>query len=338
VTQATPDQLVRDARARAARPPVNGTAHAPSSELMGFLEGVSSGAISAIPWPWQKLHELTRALMPGTVTTVCGDPGVGKTYFALDCIRFWTEKGVDSAAFFVEKDRKFYLRRILAQQEGDSRYNDPAWLRAHDAEWRAAMTRHKTWIDALGERITVEGTGKPACLRSLKKWVEVELAAGRRILLIDPITAADPGSDRPWEADRDFMIETQKLLTRYGASLILVTHPRKGNVTKKTGHDVAGGAAYFRFADTSLWIERFKQHKRFDVWSIHGPTVCDTDIVIQIHKARESKGTGRDLAMTFGDGLHFAEAGVILRESQERPNLVQLGESVPDPFPPVDAI
>jgi KaiC/GvpD/RAD55 family RecA-like ATPase len=309
------EQLISLAKQRLSQRPMN-TGAKPSERLAKYIDGVTSGRITRTRLPWPKLDTLTNALMPGAVTVICGDPGVGKTYFLLDCLRYWTREKVDAAIYFLEEDDTFYLRRLLAQEEGNADYVELDWWQSHPNEVRAAMLRHANVIDELGACFNVATNLKQMELRQLIAWLEGELSAGRRVVAIDPITAAAAGIER-WLADDAFMMEAKGLITRYGASLILVTHPRKGNVTKKSGHDQGGGAAYFRFSSANIWINRLETKKRFDVFGLYGATTVDTDNIIEIHKAREGKGKGRRIAMTFGNGLHFAEAGVVTRESDE---------------------
>jgi KaiC/GvpD/RAD55 family RecA-like ATPase len=312
----TPEQLVRAARnARAGQFEPTGKAGG-ADELGRFIDGVASGRVYPVPFPWPLLSSLTQALIPGTVTLLCGDPGAGKTFFVLDCLRFWLDRKHDVSVFFVEKDRKFYLRRLLAQEEGNANLIDLDWIRQNADEVREAKERHRQTLDAMGSRMELEGAGQRATLRRIYSWAEEELKNGRRVLVVDPITAADAGESR-WRTDDGFMVETQKLLTRYGASIILVTHPRKGNVTQKSGHDMSGGAAYFRFSDTTLWLNRLKKPKGVKIVGPHGYAKVKASTVIQIHKAREGKGTGGELVYSFGNGLHFAEHGVVVADLKE---------------------
>jgi KaiC/GvpD/RAD55 family RecA-like ATPase len=278
-----------------------------------------SGKIVAVPLPWPTLDVLTQALLPGSVTVVCGDPGAGKTFFVLDCMRAWTGAGHDSAVFFLEKDRKFYTHRLLAQLEGDPRYLDLApkgWVRGNPAEVSGAMLRNRAVLDDLGGRMTLEGMGQRATLQRIYAWIREELQGGRRLLVVDPITGAHVAGDR-WTADDGFMVETQKLLNQYGASLVLVTHPRKGNVATKSGHDMAAGAAYFRFSDTTLWIVKYATPKCLTVASPHGQAAFDASTVIQIHKARMGRGTGQEVAFSFGSGLHYREHGLVIGDAKD---------------------
>lgn len=326
----TPEQLLALARTRTASRPTNGNSGKPSTRLAAFIDGVTSGQINSVPLPWPKLHALTLSLMPGAMTVLCGDPGAGKTYLLLDCLRYWTQQGIESAVYFLEENENFYLRRLLAQEEGKSDLTRLDFWQQNPPVVNAAMKRHEKAIDELGSRITVAGNLKQMELGRLTVWLEEQLKNGKRIVAIDPITAAYAGADR-WLADDAFVMETKQMVTRYGASLLLVTHPRKGNVQKKSGHDMGGGAAYFRFSSTSLWLNKLKRPKRFDVWGQYGAGTVETDTVIEVHKARESKGTGQEVAMKFGDGLHYSELGVITGESDDQ-TLTGEDRHTPDPF------
>ena len=84
--------------------------------LRSPVHAVAAGEIYPVPLPWRTLGDLTHALLPGTVVVLAGDPGAGKTFFILGLLRYWTEHGHDAVAFFLEKNKTFYLRRLLAQE------------------------------------------------------------------------------------------------------------------------------------------------------------------------------------------------------------------------------
>lgn len=329
----TPEQLVHQAKRFATRAPSRSD-DSSFDRLNSFIEGVENGTIYAVEWPWPCVHQLTQALIPGTITAMCGDPGAGKTYLLLDCLRYWISQKVDASIFFLEKNREFYDRRLLAQQEGRSCFTEFKWIQKHPSEYRESLHKHRKDLDTIGAHITTTETfQKPLTPRNLHGWVRDELLSGKRVLAIDPITANDSGAE-PWNEDKWFMKETQKLLGQHGGSLILVTHPVKSSTTKPSGHSMAGGAAYFRLADTSLWVVRMKERKRFEVLNSAGTTSVNTENVIEIHKARDSRGTGQRIAMGFGDGLHFSEYGVIVSESKLDPGESQATAYVADPFAP----
>jgi hypothetical protein len=141
--------------------------------------------------------------------------------------------------------------------------------------------------------------------------------AGNRIIVVDPITILDAGRDR-WANDDAFIDETQRLAVDYGISIVLVTHARKGNrVGQTSGHDMAGGAAYHRFTDTSIWIHKPKLPRLVMYQSKMGPAKAKMGMFFQLTATRNGKGHGMELAYSFGDGLKFAEQGIVLKEIKQ---------------------
>jgi hypothetical protein len=248
------------------------------------------------------------------VTTWVGDPGVGKTFAILQAVQHWTDNGIGASVFFIEKDRKFHTMRLLAQLERDGRFTDYEWLKVNGGAWTAALAKHADRIDQIG-RLIFSQPSERVTLDSLLGWVRQQASAGKRVLVVDPITAVSAG-DKRWTADEDFMIAAQAVMTAHGSSLVLVTHSKKGNRPGvATGHDAAGGAAYFRFCDTLVWLTRPKTPKEVRYQTAMGPTSGTLPIFFQIHKARLAKGGGHDIGLTFRD-MQYVEQGLILGEKK----------------------
>lgn len=290
-----------------------------ATELRDYLGDVVSGKVSDARLPWPLLSKLSCSMLPGSVTTLCGDPGVGKTFWTLECLRFWHGHGHDPAAFFIEKTRRFYSMRLLAQLEGHGGYVDHDWIAANPKEVDAALERHGEYIADLGRCIHSSSDGR-VTLDGLLGWIRQMASAGKRVLIVDPITAVNAGAER-WVADDDFMVEASRICGAHSCSLVLITHPRKGNVTKKSGHDVGGGAAYFRFCDTLVWINRVRKPRKVRVKCISSVGVRETverfSLFFDMHKTRDGKGAGTELAYSFGDGLHFSEHGIVVGECRD---------------------
>jgi hypothetical protein len=313
-----------------------------SAELAEFLEGVTAGRIYEIPLPWPSMTKLTQALLPGSITVVCGDPGVGKTFWVLECLQFWHANGFNAAVFFIEKDRKFHTRRLLAQLEERGDFVNIAWLKENPLAWRAALERHAGIIDSLGELISSAPTER-VTMELLERWVRANCEAGKEILVIDPITAAFAGADR-WLADDNFMLGVQRTLNRHGARLVLVTHPqkvRKAGTAPQPG-DMGGGAAYSRFADTNVWLYRSAKPRKVILRVAHGGMAKQSShLFAQLHKTREGRGAGLEIAMDFAHTLRFVEQGVVLKDAnpdpmefaaEQRGPRIAAPEMIQDPF------
>jgi hypothetical protein len=115
---------------------------------------------------------------------------------------------------------------------------------------------------------------------------------------------------RPWDSDHLFLTTAKRIITDAKASLILVTHPKKG--AQGSGlDDLAGGATYQRFAQTVLWLEYVEAKEGF-FKSSAGLVSESYNRILQIRKARESKGQGLKIGFWFnGETFKSIERGVL---------------------------
>jgi hypothetical protein len=251
-----------------------------------------------------------------------GDPGVGKTYYILQQLLYWRKIGIPAAVFFIEKRRRFYTMRFVAQLEGETGFLDFDWIKANPDRVRDALARHKPLLDALGRDI-YSSDGQRVDLDGLLGWITQMASAGKRVIIVDPITAVAAGVER-WTKDDDFVAAANDVAERHGASLVLVNHAKKGNRPgAPTGHDQSGGAAYYRFSDTDIWIAKPSKPRTVRMRHPMGHLILQPPLFFQIHKARNGKGTGAEIGYMFGGvdddagdpaSLKFAEQGVVVEE------------------------
>ncbi len=297
-------------RARSVVPPEPGA----SSILAERLRGVVDGKIYNVPMPWPLLTGLTQMLLPGSIACICGEPGAAKTFLVLQCLRFWQDHGHASAAFFIESDRTYHLHRLLAQLETSFLLIDYEWIKNHGTEVSAAMDRHREALDRLGNLIH-SAPESLLGLDNLLAWVCEQCNEGKRVLVVDPITAVNPGP-RPWDSEREFVFKAKKALNKFGASMILITHPGKGRSVTKSRHDQASSTAYHRFTDTNLWLRCEKEAEDVKLETLHGPCEMRLRRFIKLNKTRDGKGAGQEIGYRFGDGLEFSEQGIIAGASE----------------------
>jgi len=284
-----------------------------SAELRTVRDDAISGKRRTIPWPWRGLSEFTRALLPGTVTVLCGDPGSVKSFMLLEACTYWHSNGERIALYELEEDRAYHLRRALAQREQQSQLTDDAWVRANPEESKAAFARHQEFLDSFGRRIHA-APDQQVTLDQLAEWVDRQCAAGCRIVAIDPITAA-AASEKPWIDDLRFLMRAKTSVRQHGASLVLVSHPKKGRRIGCGLDDLAGGAAYQRFAQTILWIERHDEPQLVQVSGCAGIFNTRINRTVGIRKARNSMGAGANMGFHFdGRSLCMVEQGKIIGE------------------------
>ena len=284
-----------------------------SGDLRRRIEGIITGRYALVDWPWSALARLTMALLPGTITLICGDPGDGKSLFLLQAAAYWHEVGVKIAVFELEEDRAYHLARALAQVEGDSRLTDPEYIARNPVDAREAFARSADWLDEFG-RCIHEAPERQATLDELAGWVERQAKSRTRIIAVDPITAAAT-SEKSWVDDNKFLMRAKRPIVDGGASLVLVTHPRKGRKGLVGLDELAGGAAYARFAQTALWLERHQPPKETKIITPCGKAIVTANRTLRVLKCRNGRGHGLRLAYNLsGDTLRFSEEGIVEHE------------------------
>jgi hypothetical protein len=154
-------------------------------------------------------------------------------------------------------------------------------------------------------------------------WIEERCAAGCRVLVVDPITLADPGGEKPWDADRRFMARAKAAVERAGASLVLVTHPRKSGGMSKSGgspmDDLAGGAVFQRAAASVLWLSATpRDHSEVVRDARDAASIQAVHKLVRVLKARNSAHAGATLAYRF-HRLAFHELGTVEKPNKPEP-------------------
>ena len=287
-----------------------------TKELDELVEDTISGKRSAIDFHSRATSRLTQATLPGKVTIVCGDPESGKTFWVLEESWRWFLSGIGVALYELEDDRADHLLRVLAQMSGESRLTDAKWMRENPDASRALNKAHQQELDAFGRCIST-CPDTQIKLGELNEWIETQAKNGKRIIIIDPITAAEAGKT-PWIQDLEFLIRAKATVRRYGVSLILVTHPRIGVNLKPGLASISGGAAYPRFSHTVLWMVKHAVPKNFKVQTDIGFSHTSCNRTLRIAKARNARGGGSDIGFFFDPkSLCFVEQGIVIGEDDD---------------------
>lgn len=288
------------------------------------LDAIIAGQRRAIDLPFERLSDAARALLPATVTCVCGDGGSGKSLFISEWVVGWNELKslndlfkINVAIFHLEDDRNYHLRRMHAQLAGMAEFTDNKWVEAHAAIIRESKDHYRVQLEELG-RCIWESPQDDVSLEMLLTWIEARAKAGADVIIIDPVTAVQ-GASRPWVEDLKFITKAKWIGRRYGCRFVFITHPKGGTKGGRATHnDMAGGAAYPRFSHTVLWVERNDTESQFSVKASKESTAeyIVPNRIVSIQKARNGPGAGRKIAFNFNpQTLRFDELGTIQREA-----------------------
>ena len=282
----------------------------PSASVRRRLEDMAAGKRVVVPFMGRRLTEESSALLPATVTVLCGSPGAAKSFWLLHHVLAWLSAGIKVACFMLEEDDVYHMYRGLALLEGNPDLFDPAWVAANAEAAAAAYGRHADVLDRLGAAMTAAPDTQPT-LRDVARWITEKAAAGCRVVCVDPVTAAG-ASEKPWVVDSEFISAVKTAARKYDTSVLLVTHPKKGNRGAVGLDDLAGGAVYARLSQTILWLERHARPKEVTVRGDCGRFVKEVNISLHVCKARNGRGHGVTLGYVFDSQLQFAEQGVLV--------------------------
>lgn len=283
-----------------------------ASEVESLLKDTISGKRRAIPWPWPRLSEHSKALLPGTVTLLCGDPGATKSFMLLEAMAHWHAQGVKCCVFELEEDRPYHLYRVLAQLERNASLYDDEWVKENGDDALEAQARHAGFLDSLGRHI-FDAPEKQVTYQELTAWVKARASEGYRVIAVDPVTAVEP-SREPWLADSKFIIEIKAIARGSGVSVVLVTHPRKGRKGLMGLDEMAGGAAFQRFAQSVLWLKFHPTPEEVSVVRTFGSEAVTVNRTMLIAKARNGPGQGLVVGFNFNaQTLCLEEVGTVAR-------------------------
>jgi hypothetical protein len=291
----------------------------PAQELAASLEAQMSGRVTMVRFPEMPGFSFaSRALMPGSVCIVAGQPGATKSFLVLQWLAAWCREGVAAAGLFLEEKKDFWLQRALAQAEANGNLTRPEWcaLPENKELVRAAMQRHHDASDRLGRAITCRSD---LTLAGVADWVVAQVSAGTRVVIVDPISLAEKGMRESWLADEAFMRKVKPALEDMGASLIATTHPRKGRFTGPPElSDLAGSTVYPRAASVIAWLEPIPISEALTV-STNGEASARINRRIRLLKSRS--GPGGTLGYYFDPAkLSFKEAGLLVSAASEYDN------------------
>jgi KaiC/GvpD/RAD55 family RecA-like ATPase len=272
------------------------------------IDDIASGKIRPMPMPWSALTTDVRALVSGTVNVLCGDPGSAKSFLTLELFAYLHRSGEKVALYELECTKQWHLMRVLAQVAEEPLITDMKFLREEPDKARNKAANHREFLESFGRCLHAS---PDACITAeeLLRWVEQQCQNGVKVIGIDPITALMP-SEKPWLDDHHLITQLRRIIGKYDATAWIVTHPKKGRKFEISLDVLAGGAAFARFTDTVLWLERLDKDERHVVFG--GSSNTDCDRVLHVCKCRDGVAAGRQLSMRLNkQNLKFDACGWI---------------------------
>lgn len=280
-----------------------------------YVEDAIQGKRRSLPFHWPILTKATRALIPGKLTCIIGDPGSGKSLWVMEMIVAWTECGIKVCVYELEDAQEDHLARAHAQVAGNSNLTDAEWIEANPDAAREYVRRYQEKLNELARCIFTPPDEQPT-LDHIALWIETKAKEGYEIIIVDPITAAKPEKS-PWIADCEFVVRVKTIARRHGCRVIVVAHFKKGHKGNGGGlDDIAGGAAWGRLTHTAIWLEVYEGEEVWVKQKYNYPAESVTpNRIAKILKARNGPGRSKRIAFDFqAETLRYQELGIIEKE------------------------
>ena len=284
-----------------------------TSALEKRIAQIKSGEFRNIPFlQMPLLSDLSKALMPGTVTTICGEPGAGKSFFMLEQFWRWSlEQTARVKLMMLEDDDAFHQNRALAQISGCADLSDIDFCNDNIEFYEKVFSDYKEPLEYFSRHLYCVNS-RQLKLSEVADWVIEEAYSGTEIIGADVLTAAETG-DKGFLEDKKYMFRVKEALEKTGARLIQVTHPRIGQAGKPGLSGMSGGAAYPRFSHTVLWLRKFDTVQTANIYGLNYNPSVSFHHQIDIGKARNGKGGGKSIISKLnGANLCTEEIGIRL--------------------------
>lgn len=220
------------------------------NDLMSEHEDIASGVFKLLPSPWYMLNQDSRFTEGKAICIICGDPGVGKSFFTTQLFLNFVLEGTKAILWGAEDNPRFHTRRAIAQYMGNGNLCDYEFLKANHASVSKIYSENKDVIDLIMESLY---TSDDLSKENLIKWCWEKARAGYEVIGIDPITFFS-GNGKAHEADQKIMEQLNTIRKTLGTRFIIVTHPRESSGMAVNQDGIAGGRAVSRFAQIILWI------------------------------------------------------------------------------------
>lgn len=284
-----------------------------SKEVLSLFSRMAAGEYYSVQMPWGILSRLTKALLPEMGMVICAPPGSGKTFFVLQLLAHLRQHKVPCSVLMMEQKRKFHLIRSLAQFLGTETVLDDGWFR-DNPRWMDHIGEDAVaYMDMIGRAICTAAEDGVKTLEDVAKWVERRAQAGDRVIIVDPVTKAKATNNR-WTGDEDFVDRVKTIAEQFECSVVMMTHNVKDSKIGVSMDAVAGGAAYSRFFQTVLWIEKLPEMEEYDLRP--SPSLVTKDYInrkVHIVKANNGKSSGAAIGFLWDEKrLVFDEMGICI--------------------------
>jgi len=224
----------------------------------GKIADLRSGVLKSIDVGWDCLAK-TKWLIGGSVTTICAEPGIGKTWFVHDLAIRASRQGVKVANIQLEEDKDYHVSRLMTSLLG-VRFTDPDEV---NEEHFRILEKNKDLVDEISGMIICPDFDK-CTLVNVASLVREKAEQGCKLIIVDSVSVAEK-SKESWADDQRFINIVKHEVKKHKIRLILVTHPNALNGKTPTMDNLSGGKSYQRLSQVVLWLSA--NSKELNAWT-----------------------------------------------------------------------
>lgn len=282
------------------------------STLSATVDAEKAGTRYAVEWPWPEVNRFN-ALLPGTVTMICGAPGASKSLLVLEAIWRMAAAGESVAILELEESPEFHFRRFMAQAVGDASILNAGWVKANPSLYDSMVAAHADLISLVEGRAVIQAppSGIKVDTEYVLRWLASQAGSGRRVLAVDPLAMIETGEKIYLDHER-IARESAKLAERENVSIIFVCHPKASQGPPRPDiENIQGAKALGRIPQTILWLA---SHPLIEsqVRVSAGSAVVEHNRTLHALKVRLGPGQWDQVAMNLdGKSLTHKSAGVV---------------------------
>lgn len=231
---------------------------------------------------------------PGDVACIFGAPGAGKSLIA-PFLGYMVAQGQEAFQMHIKAGGVFY---VAAEDSHGMRGRVKALKQAHGSAQAFRL------VEGVSQLLTANPKDRAPDLLALVEAVKAERPA---LIFIDTLAMAFPGLEENSAEAMGRVVAVSRLLTRWGAAVVLIHHDTKSEGGTPRGHSLLNGAL-----DVALHVKRDDEAGiiRGKLTKNRNGT-CDRDIAFTI--ATENGGTDEDgepITLPRCNPLHGAPAKV----------------------------
>lgn len=297
------------------------------ADLASRYEAERQGLIRSIRLPWLTLNRvLGNGLRPGEVTLLAGDPGVSKSYMALNILLSMDNANRKWRLQPLEDDPAAWAERMLAVRVNNWRMTsqpetDDPLERDELFRWKESVLQENM---RLKERLDFQIARNPWIPRSDQDSASVthldvldliDFEAGdSELVCIDPLSQIEFSQDgRDYSGQADFMRRLVSKAKATGIHVLLVAHLKKRSVRDNAPpvlDDIQGSALFGRVAQNAVALVRHDPAIESELFSIGVPFI-EHRLTAHVLKSRSGQ-SGQRIAFDLSrNGPTFIEHGLI---------------------------